>query len=120
MKDIQRSIVVKGSRHVQLTVLAVAAADWLATCIVHTQLLQLCIIDHACMPLQARGMFQKASPPGGGTQVTLPAILPLLSATPGATRWAGPELGQHTDEVLRQELGMEQEEIDKLRTLGAI
>ena len=35
----------------------------------------------------------------GGDAVTLPAIVPVLSATPGATLWAGPALGEHTDEV---------------------
>ena len=31
--------------------------------------------------------------------MTLPAMVPVLSATPGATLWAGPALGEHTDEV---------------------
>ena len=31
----------------------------------------------------------------------MPAMLPVLSATPGSTRWAGPDLGEHTDEVRR-------------------
>jgi len=33
-----------------------------------------------------RGMFHKASPPGGGRAMTLPAMLPVLSKTPGSTR----------------------------------
>ncbi len=35
-----------------------------------------------------------------GTPVKLPAVTPKLSETPGGTRWIGPELGEHTDEVL--------------------
>lgn len=35
-----------------------------------------------------------------GTPVKLPAITPKLSETPGETRWIGPELGEHTHEVL--------------------
>jgi crotonobetainyl-CoA:carnitine CoA-transferase CaiB-like acyl-CoA transferase len=35
-----------------------------------------------------------------GTPLKLPAITPKLSATPGRTKWMGPELGQHNDEVL--------------------
>jgi crotonobetainyl-CoA:carnitine CoA-transferase CaiB-like acyl-CoA transferase len=53
-------------------------------------------------------------------QVTMPALLPVLSATPGSTRWAGPELGQHTEQILRDELGMGPAEIARLRECGAI
>lgn len=69
---------------------------------------------------QARGMFHKAVPPSGGEEVTMPAMLPVLSETPGSTRWAGPELGEHTEEVLTQELGMSGEEIAALKECGAI
>ena len=51
-----------------------------------------------------RGMFHKAAPPGSNLEVDMPAMLPVLSATPGSTRWAGPELGFHTDTIL-QEVG---------------
>eukprot|EP00877_Chromochloris_zofingiensis_P012019 jgi/Chrzof1/7070/Cz02g09190.t1 len=69
---------------------------------------------------QVRGMFQAAAPPSGGSSITLPAILPLLSGTPGATRWAGAELGEHTHEVLSQELGMSDTDIQQLRDISAI
>jgi crotonobetainyl-CoA:carnitine CoA-transferase CaiB-like acyl-CoA transferase len=67
-----------------------------------------------------RHMFHKASPPGSSDSYVLPAMLPVLSSTPGSTRWAGPELGQHTEEVLTQVLGMRQEHIKELRAKGAI
>jgi crotonobetainyl-CoA:carnitine CoA-transferase CaiB-like acyl-CoA transferase len=71
-----------------------------------------------------RGMFERAAPPptttGASAPLVLPALLPKLSGTPGATRWAGPELGHHTEEVLRGELGMGGAEIARLRELGAI
>nr|WP_246039039.1 CaiB/BaiF CoA-transferase family protein [Peristeroidobacter soli] len=35
-----------------------------------------------------------------GQRVTLPGIVPKLSATPGRTRWLGPALGEHTSAVL--------------------
>ena len=35
-----------------------------------------------------------------GKAVHLPGIVPKLSATPGATRWIGPELGEHNAEIL--------------------
>ncbi|CAL5228657.1 g11827 [Coccomyxa viridis] len=69
---------------------------------------------------QVRGMFEQTAPPAkAGPTITVPAMLPLLSRTPGATKWAGPELGEHTDEVLREELGMSPEDIQELRACGA-
>ncbi|KAI7842862.1 hypothetical protein COHA_003480 [Chlorella ohadii] len=67
-----------------------------------------------------RGMIQKAAPPAGGPEVTLPAMVPVLHGTPGSTRWAGPELGEHTEQVLKEELGMDDAEIARLRECGAI
>lgn len=69
---------------------------------------------------KVRGMFQKASPPSGGPSLTLPAMLPVMSRTPGSTKWAGPELGEHTEEILRTELNMDSDKIRKLQELGAI
>jgi crotonobetainyl-CoA:carnitine CoA-transferase CaiB-like acyl-CoA transferase len=47
-------------------------------------------------------------------------MLPVLSGTPGGTRWAGPDLGEHTDQILREELGLDEAEIQRLRDCGAI
>lgn len=58
--------------------------------------------------------------PAGGQEVTLPAMLPVMGSTPGGTRWAGPELGEHTDDILRSELGLGDAEIQRLRDCGAI
>lgn len=79
--------------------------------------------------LLARKMFEKASPPPkspkqasneSGLSFTLPAIVPVLSRTSGKTLWAGPALGQHTDEVLMEEGGFSREEVEELRREGAI
>jgi formyl-CoA transferase/CoA:oxalate CoA-transferase len=43
-----------------------------------------------------------------------------LSATPGALRTAPPTLGQHTETVLRKDLALSQEDIDKLRAQGVV
>ena len=80
----------------------------------------------------ARGMMQKARKIDASTAVpqsgssedqrfyTVPALMPVLSETPGGTRWAGPELGQHTELVLKEELGFTSEKIYSLRKIGAI
>lgn len=47
-------------------------------------------------------------------------VAPKLSATPGDIRWVGPELGEHTDEVLREVLGLDDDVLDRLRAAGTI
>ena len=54
-----------------------------------------------------------------GTPVKLPAVTPKRSETPGGTRWIGPELGEHTDEVLAA-LGYSAEQIAALRQDGVL
>jgi formyl-CoA transferase len=54
-----------------------------------------------------------------GTPVKLPAVTPKLSETPGGTRWIGPALGEHTEEVL-QALGYSASEIVGLRHDGVL
>ncbi|HYB41375.1 MAG TPA: CaiB/BaiF CoA-transferase family protein [Candidatus Methylomirabilis sp.] len=49
-----------------------------------------------------------------------PAVVPRLSATPGRVSHAGPSLGRHTDEVLRDLLGMSSPEIAALRAARVI
>lgn len=61
----------------------------------------------------ARQMFEQHAF-GDGSPIKLPAITPKMSVTPGQTRWLGPELGQHNDEVLRT-LGFDDAEIAKMR-----
>jgi crotonobetainyl-CoA:carnitine CoA-transferase CaiB-like acyl-CoA transferase len=67
---------------------------------------------------QAREMLLDASLPDG-TAVKMPGIVPKLSDTPGAVRWQGPGLGEHTDAVLR-DLGLEDAEIGRLRADGVL
>ena len=52
----------------------------------------------ADMHYQARGMIERHKL--GEKELLLPGIVPKLSDTPGATRWIGPKLGEHTGEVL--------------------
>ena len=66
----------------------------------------------------ARSMFEQHAF-NDGSPIKLPAVTPKLSETPGGTRWLGPELGQHTDEVLQQ-LGYTTEQIAVLREAGVL
>ena len=52
--------------------------------------------------------------------LAVPGTFPELSDTPGEIRWLGPELGEHTDEVLREVLGRTDEEIAGLRHDGVV
>ena len=53
-------------------------------------------------------------------EVTIPAMVPVLSKTPGATKWAGPDLGQHTQAVLTELLGMKEAEFQALQDRGVV
>ncbi len=66
----------------------------------------------------ARRMIERHTLPDG-QPIDLPGIVPKLSATPGSTRWVGPELGEHTDEVLHA-LGLDAAALDSLRAEGII
>ncbi|MCD0502590.1 CaiB/BaiF CoA transferase family protein [Bordetella petrii] len=66
----------------------------------------------------ARGMIEQHRFPDGAP-VKLPAVVPRLSETPGGTRWLGPRLGEHTEEVLKS-LGYDAAAIAELAESGAI
>jgi formyl-CoA transferase len=66
---------------------------------------------------QARGMIERHQL--GSQEVLLPGIVPKLSATPGTTRWIGPKLGEHTDQVLSA-AGYGTGEVAELRRRGIV
>jgi len=66
----------------------------------------------------ARGMFQEVE--ANGRTLHIPAMLPILTETPGSTEWPGPALSEHTDEVLTELLGKNQDEISQLRDNGVV
>ena len=67
---------------------------------------------------QARGMLEQTAL-ADGSPLKVPAVVPKLSATPGGTRWLGPSLGEHTNDVLKQ-LGYDDARIACLRDAGVI
>lgn len=67
---------------------------------------------------RAREMITEQRLPDGET-IFLPGIVPKLSATPGTTRWIGPELGQHTVEIL-SDLGYSAQDIATMKARGTL
>jgi formyl-CoA transferase len=75
----------------------------------------LAVDDH----IAAREMIVRLAA-GFERAVPMAAVVPRLSRTPGAIRSVGPELGEHTDAVLRELAGMDDTEIATLRELGVV
>ena len=70
------------------------------------------VVDHA--QVRARGsLVEHAHPVAGAIRMTGPPV--RMSETPGTVRTPAPLLGEHTDEILRDRLGMSGEEIAQLR-----
>src|SRR5437773_4128309 len=78
-------------------------------------------LDHVVAHPQvcARGAIVSSTHPVAGTVDTVAPPV-RMSETPGSIRRAAPLLGQHTDEVLRERLGMSDAEIKRLRDAGVI
>lgn len=68
---------------------------------------------------QARGMFEQVDVPNLAKPLSIPAILPKLTGTPGGTDWPGGEVGSHTDELL-QKLGLDQDAIANFKERGIV
>ena len=62
---------------------------------------------------QARELFQEVTI--DGEPLSIPAIIPRLSKTPGETDFPGPGLGEHNQEVLKDILRLSDEEINTLK-----
>ena len=69
--------------------------------------------------LQARGFFKEVSIPQLGTKVTLPRT-PFLSTAHASGMAAAPALGADTEAVLRDIVGLAQDEIDARFASGAV
>ena len=75
------------------------------------------VVDHP--QVHARGALVACRHPTAGTvRVVGPPV--RLSETPGAVRTPAPLLGEHTDDVLHDRLGLDEGEIERLRREGVI
>ena len=59
-------------------------------------------------------------PHEGIGELTMPGIVPKLSATPGRVEHLGPDLGEHNRQVLTEIAGLDSEEVDALSEKGVI
>jgi formyl-CoA transferase/succinyl-CoA--D-citramalate CoA-transferase len=67
----------------------------------------------------AREMVQRMTSTQGW-DVPMTGIVPKFTGTPAVIRHAGPTLGAHTDEVLRELLALGDDELAALRTAGVV
>jgi crotonobetainyl-CoA:carnitine CoA-transferase CaiB-like acyl-CoA transferase len=66
----------------------------------------------------ARGLFEEVEI--NGKPLKIPAIVPKLEGNAGRTKWPGPDLGAHNDEILKHLLGITAEEMASMRADGVI
>ncbi len=107
-----------------------ALADW---CLQNDSVYLLDILDQNRVPagpiynvedmfndahFNARRLFEEVEI--NGHALKIPAIMPKLDKTPGSTRWPGPELGNHNQEVLGGILGISDDEMVSLSRDGII
>jgi crotonobetainyl-CoA:carnitine CoA-transferase CaiB-like acyl-CoA transferase len=69
--------------------------------------------------VESRGVLREVEHPVAG-KVRVIAPFFGLSDTPGGVRSAAPLLGEHTEEVLRDRLGLDPAEIERLRAAGVL
>ncbi len=67
---------------------------------------------------KARGLLQEVTV--NGEPLTIPAIVPRLSDTPGSTEWPGPSIGAHNKEIFSTVLGLSDDEQSQLADNGVI
>ena len=67
---------------------------------------------------QARGLYHSVEI--DGKPLKLPAITPHLDRTPGGTRWSGPAIGAHNQDVFGDVLGLSESELRDLVDNGIV
>mmetsp|Transcript_9438 Transcript_9438/g.15425 ORF Transcript_9438/g.15425 Transcript_9438/m.15425 type:complete len:440 (+) Transcript_9438:31-1350(+) len=68
----------------------------------------------------SRGMIEEVDVPSLGRSLKIPGMSPKLSVNPGKTLFAGPELGEHTEEIVYDLLGYSSDKVDSLVATGCI
>lgn len=66
-----------------------------------------------------RGAVVDVADPELGT-LSMQGVVPRLSETPGDIRWTGPALGEHSEQILAERLGLNADSIAALRAKGAV
>jgi crotonobetainyl-CoA:carnitine CoA-transferase CaiB-like acyl-CoA transferase len=67
---------------------------------------------------RSRGLFEEVEVKG--EKLTVPAMVPFLSETPGRTEWPGPAIGAHNQEIFGGLLGLTNDAIAGLAEEGVI
>jgi formyl-CoA transferase len=67
---------------------------------------------------QARGMLQTVQL-NDGSALKVPGVVPKLSETPGRVAGGGPDLGEHTQQILAS-IGVSPEQLQLLKEKGVI
>jgi crotonobetainyl-CoA:carnitine CoA-transferase CaiB-like acyl-CoA transferase len=73
--------------------------------------------------IQSRGAVQEVpvhAANGDSWNMKMQGTFPLLDGVDSKPKWAGPNLGFHTDDVLMNNLGLSQDAVSKLRADGII
>jgi crotonobetainyl-CoA:carnitine CoA-transferase CaiB-like acyl-CoA transferase len=65
-------------------------------------------------------MVREVEDPLLGARLLHTGIVPHLPEDPGTIRWPGPAIGAHTDEVMREILGLGPAEVQALRQEGVV
>ena len=66
-----------------------------------------------------RGMVREVNDPLFG-KVLHAGVVPHVSDDPGMVRWPGARIGEHTEQVMLNLLGLKPAEIEKLRQEGVL
>jgi len=75
------------------------------------------VVEHP--QVKARGAIVEMDHPKAG-KVKVVGVPVRFSETPGAVRTPSPSLGEHTEDVLKDLLGMDEQQIDALRQAGGL